>query len=175
MQRETDGVTPLADAPACYRLLLSRQAARRLSARAWMRLAGEPFGRWADWPSTHAAPSAPLFFGTDPRSIQLSSPPLNHNRSACLPQTFGTSCAQLTLFARHRPVQEFRPMIMCFVPGKTAVCIGFGWWSARVAQPSAAFVEKEFCEQARRSRPGFGTEVLPRVSQAKRCRVQVQE
>jgi len=28
-----------------YRLLLSRQAARRLSARAWMRLAGEPFDR----------------------------------------------------------------------------------------------------------------------------------
>ena len=46
-------------------------------------------------------------------------------------------------------------MIICFVPDKTAVCIGFGSWSARVAQPSAAFVEKEFCEQARRNRRGL--------------------
>ena len=66
-------------------------------------------------------------------------------------------------------------MIICFVPDKIAVCIGFGSWSARVAHPSAASVEKEFCEPARRNRGGFGTEVLPRVSQAKRCRVQVQE
>ena len=50
VQRKTDGVTPLAG-HSFRTLLQSRQAARRLSARTWMRLAGEPFDRWADWPS----------------------------------------------------------------------------------------------------------------------------
>ena len=44
VQRETDGVTPLAG-HSCKIFLRSRQAARRLSARTWMRLAGEPFER----------------------------------------------------------------------------------------------------------------------------------
>ena len=44
VQRETDGVTPLA-AHFFRTLLQARQAARRLSARALMRLAGEPLDR----------------------------------------------------------------------------------------------------------------------------------
>jgi len=86
---------------------------------------------------------------------------------------FGKFCAQLTLFARHLPVLECRLTAHARpVPDKSAVSCGFGSWSARVAHPRAAIVERAFFEQARRNCGGIGTEVLPHVLQAKRCRAQ---
>src|SRR5947208_13884177 len=68
-------------------------------------------------------------------------------------------------FARHLPVHgvglKGQPWP---VPGKTAVCSGFGSWLACAARPSAAIFEEEFCQQVKRTRLGSGSEVLPHVS-----------
>ena len=92
--------------------------------------------------------------------------PHNGNRSTSLPQTLSASAARSSLkFARHLPVHERRLKARARpVPGKTAVGSGFGSWFARSACPSAAIWAEEFCQQARRSRLGSGSKVLPHVS-----------
>jgi len=59
------------------------------------------------------------------------------------------------------------------VNGLTGVRNGFGPRAARVAHPSAAIFEKEFCQQPRCVVCGFGSAVLPLALQRESQRASV--
>jgi hypothetical protein len=158
VQRNLRGVTP----PASRASHAGRRRAASASARRpWPRsLAPDPLGGRAEQSIGSVGIVAAIGTAQDgSRGVFAAQRQQKHISAA---DASARSARSSLSFARHLPVHgvglKGHPWP---VPGKTAVCSGFGSWFARAACPSAAIYAEEFCQQARRSRLGSGSKVLP--------------